>query len=165
MDTIELVKGALSEKGKVNINFTGSSMYPSLKESMMVTIVAVPLQNIKAADIIAFRQEEEIVSHRVIEIIHQNGEITFVTKGDNQPFGGISFVNQENFIGKVSRAFYKEAPQSNLLTKDILFGKLYLLLGKVFLVYRKIKRFIPGFIRSPLKYSAGNFYLALKKLL
>ncbi|MDP2939677.1 MAG: signal peptidase I [Candidatus Omnitrophota bacterium] len=164
MHNIELIRQAIATRDKVNLLFNGKSMYPTLKDSMMLTISNIPAQAIKIADIIVYKQDTTIVAHRVIDLIRNNGKILFVTKGDNQPLGGLNQISQANLIGRVEAAFYKDSPPKNILNKNKGYDLLYVFLGRAFLFFQKFKRYIPNFIITYLKYSVRGFYFALGNL-
>jgi len=136
-------------------------MYPTLKESMMLTITDILPLAINISDIIVYQQNGAIVAHRVIDIIRDDGGIAFIAKGDNQPFGGIAQIRGKDLIGKVEGAFYKDLPGENILTKKRYHRLLYVWLGRAFLVFRKFKRYLPGFLKTYLRYVVKSLYFAL----
>ena len=166
MSSIELIKQAITTKGKAKLCFSGKSMYPTLRDSMTVTISNISSPSaIKTSDIIAYQQNNTITAHRVIGVIHDNGEIAFITKGDNQPFGGISKIGSKDLIGRVESAFYKDRSEKNILNKNICYRQLYVGLGKAYLFYRKfIRRHLPEFLRIFLKELIGGLYFIFRKL-
>ena len=61
------------------------SMEPALPMGALVFTIDIEPEKIKVGDIVAFRRAEEsqfTTSHRVIEVISNNGELSFRTKGD-----------------------------------------------------------------------------------
>ena len=62
-----------------------SSMEPTLPRGALAFTMAIAPEEVKVGDIISFSEEEEsdiTTSHRVIEIITTDGELSFQTKGD-----------------------------------------------------------------------------------
>jgi signal peptidase len=59
------------------------SMEPSISIGDVAVIQGVPIETIKEGDVIAFRQNGLIIVHRVKKIENNEGEITFITQGDN----------------------------------------------------------------------------------
>ena len=60
------------------------SMETSIYRGDLVFVKMVDTENLKVNDIIAFRNEENTVTtHRVVEIVKQDGKTFFKTKGDN----------------------------------------------------------------------------------
>lgn len=160
MKEIELVRQAISEKGRVVFSFTGKSMYPTLKETMKLTIVSVSPKKIRNCDIIAYEENNIIVAHRVIDTIKKDGEFTFITKGDNQPFGGVSWVDEKALLGKIETAFYENSSEKNILNNNFLVRLFYLSFGWLYLFYRKsVRRYLPKFLRVFLKNIVAGIYL------
>jgi signal peptidase len=62
---------------------TGPSMEPELKAGDLVIVKEVSAEAIEVGDVIRFRYNGVYVLHRVIEIHDEDGQITFITKGDN----------------------------------------------------------------------------------
>ena len=81
-----------------------ASMEPALPQGALAVTVKVDADKIKVGDIIAFRSEENpdiTTSHRVVEILTDDGELLFRTKGDaNEEADAIS-VAASNVVGKV----------------------------------------------------------------
>lgn len=82
-------------KNKINLDkipdFMGYKMFIVLSSSMeseikigdLVIVKETDHKKIKENDIIAFRQEDIVITHRVIEVNKQDGNVIFKTKGDN----------------------------------------------------------------------------------
>lgn len=165
MSSVELIKQAIATKNKANLPFIGKSMYPTLKDSMVVTINRILPEEVKISDIIAYQQDNLIAAHRVIDVIRDNGKLLFVTKGDNQPFGGIAQVRQSDLIGKIDKAFYKDSSEKDILNKNILYRSLFVSLGRVYLFYRRfVREHLPESLRIFFKAVVGRLYLALNFL-
>jgi signal peptidase len=84
-----------------------TSMLPTLKEGDMLLLRGVKDENgIEIGEIIVFYNPNpnspERIVHRVKETRLINGELYFITKGDNNPIPDQSPVSQENVIGVVS---------------------------------------------------------------
>lgn len=159
MDSVELIKQAVATKGKANLSFSGKSMHPTLKDAMVVTISRFLPESVRVSDIIAYQQNNQIVAHRVIKIIKNNAEILFITKGDNQPFGGISEVRRGDFIGRIKSAFYANSGEKNILRENMLYRLLYVWAGRLYLFYRRsIRNHIPDSLRLFLKAFVENIY-------
>ncbi|HOX54846.1 MAG: signal peptidase I [Candidatus Omnitrophica bacterium] len=159
MNSIELVREAVIANGKVILPFSGKSMYPTLKDAMVVTISRILPESIRIADIIAYQENDQVAAHRVIKIKRDNGAISFITKGDNQPFGGIAEVRQKDLIGRINCAFYADSDGKNILNENIIFRLFYVGLGRIYLFYRKALRdHMPDSLRLFLKTLVGNIY-------
>ena len=64
-------------------NVISGSMEPNLKIGDIVIAKKVEKENIKKENIITFRQENGVVTHRVVDIIRENEHVYYQTKGDN----------------------------------------------------------------------------------
>ncbi len=71
---------------------TGRSMEPNIREGDILVFRGVSAEEIDVGDVILFdvpKEMEELlpprITHRVIEIKRENGDIYFRTKGDNAP--------------------------------------------------------------------------------
>ncbi len=71
---------------------TGRSMEPNIREGDILVFRGVSAEEIEVGDVILFDVPEEMdellpprITHRVIEIRRENGDIYFRTKGDNAP--------------------------------------------------------------------------------
>lgn len=62
---------------------TSGSMAPTLEIGDLIIIKKVPEADIKKEDIITFMEEKYVVTHRVVDIINQDGELLYQTKGDS----------------------------------------------------------------------------------
>lgn len=59
------------------------SMETEIYPGDVVIVKEIDPNTLKKGDIIAFRQKEVVITHRIVEVIEENGEKRFVTKGDN----------------------------------------------------------------------------------
>ena len=64
-------------------------------------VVIVKNDEIKINDVISFRENMSVVTHRVVDIQKLDGEIKYQTKGDNNNSPDTSFVSKKNVEGKV----------------------------------------------------------------
>lgn len=64
---------------------TSSSMEPSIYYGDVVVIKECKEKELQTGDVITFKQNQEVVTHRILKIEEnqQNGEKTYITKGDN----------------------------------------------------------------------------------
>ena len=80
----------VSKFGKSNsiLGFTplkvlSGSMEPAIKTGDLIVVKAIPDSNIEEGDIITFKTNPDtFVTHRVVEVFDQDGNISFKTKGD-----------------------------------------------------------------------------------
>lgn len=78
------------------------SMEPNIKKGSVVLIS--PSEHYSVGDVVTFGQiskSEMPITHRIKEVLTQNGKTLFITKGDNNPVQDMLAISQENIIGKV----------------------------------------------------------------
>lgn len=141
-----LIKEALHKHGYAVLPYRGTSMYPTLKEGMKIKIAAVSPTSLKSSDIVVYVQENMIVAHRLIRILSYENTKLFVTKGDHQPFGGISYVKESDLLGRL------------VLTRNRFSDFFHLFMGRAFLVYEKNRLFFPERVKIILKYFIRSLY-------
>ena len=62
---------------------TTSSMQPTIKEGDIVICKVVEEDKIEEGDVITFRQNQDVITHRVIKIQENEENKYYITKGDN----------------------------------------------------------------------------------
>lgn len=62
---------------------TGISMEPGFDRGDVVIIREVPVESLEVSDIIRFRMNGIDYMHRIVDVVDEDGEVIFVTKGDN----------------------------------------------------------------------------------
>ncbi|WP_042143611.1 signal peptidase I [Paucisalibacillus sp. EB02] len=78
-----------------------NSMNPSFETGDLIIVKKVASSSVKEGDVITFRESnDKFVTHRVVEVIQQNGNPGFVTKGDNNNVNDDHVVSSENVVGK-----------------------------------------------------------------
>lgn len=82
------------------------SMYPTIKPYSLIVVKATDPDKLKEGDIISFISRDESIygltnTHRILEIIEENGSKAFVTMGDNNPVPDSNYVYPEDIVGKV----------------------------------------------------------------
>lgn len=79
------------------------SMYPEIESGDLIICRTADAEDIKANDVIAFFDPAgngtSIVTHRVVEVVEENGEVYFQTKGDNNNTEDKELVPAENLVG------------------------------------------------------------------
>lgn len=82
----------------------------------MLFVKKADAASVKVDDIITFRESGgNLITHRVVEVINNSGEISFATKGDNNNMTDDELVQAENLLGKQS--FF--IPNAGYLVKTI----------------------------------------------
>lgn len=88
-------------------DFFGIKTYIIVSGSMKDTInigdivVVKEMKKIEKNDIISFRNENKIITHRVIDIQNLDGKTKYQTKGDNNNTPDIDFIEEKSVEGKV----------------------------------------------------------------
>lgn len=82
-------------------NIVSESMEPTFFKDDLVVVKKIELSNLQKGDIITFRQEDRIISHRIVKIIIEKGEMKFITKGDNNEVQDKDSIEINNIYGKV----------------------------------------------------------------
>lgn len=79
------------------------SMYPEIESGDLIICHTIKAEDVKVEDVISFFDPAgngtSIVTHRVIEIVEENGEISFRTKGDFNNTEDKDLVPAENLVG------------------------------------------------------------------
>lgn len=75
------------------------SMKNEINSGDLVLTKEIEPEKLKKGDIISFREGEIVVTHRIVDIVEDNGEKGFVTKGDNNEANDLNIVKFENVEG------------------------------------------------------------------
>lgn len=79
------------------------SMYPQIESGDLIVCKTISAENVKVEDVISFFDPAgngtSIVTHRVVEIVEQNGETFFRTRGDNNNTEDKDLVPAEKLVG------------------------------------------------------------------
>ena len=79
------------------------SMYPQIESGDLIICMTISAENVKVEDVISFFDPAgngtSIVTHRVVEIVEQNGETFFRTRGDNNNTEDKDLVPAEKLVG------------------------------------------------------------------
>lgn len=82
-------------------NIVSESMEPTLEKNDVVIVQKCEISQLQKGDIITFLQDERTVSHRIIGITQENGNIKFQTKGDNNEIPDPDLIESGQVFGKV----------------------------------------------------------------
>ena len=77
-----------------------SSMETEIYSGDLAIVKEVDTKEIKKNDIIAFQENGIVITHRVIDIVEENGATRYVTKGDNNEEADNELVKPEQVEGK-----------------------------------------------------------------
>lgn len=84
--------------GYKNFIVLTGSMKPTLNIGDIVFVKETT--NIKEQDIVSFRVQNSVVTHRVVEIKEENGKTIYITKGDANSGNDTELLSIENIEGK-----------------------------------------------------------------
>ena len=76
-------------------------MEPTFFENDVIVVNKSNINELKENDIITFKQNDKIISHRIIKINKENGRLIFNTKGDNNIIEDDFKIAEEQIYGKV----------------------------------------------------------------
>ena len=80
---------------------TTNSMEPSISSGDVVIVKKYDEKQIKVGDIITYKQKEELITHRVVDIKENEHERRFITKGDNNNVEDTEGTNYNNIKGTI----------------------------------------------------------------
>ena len=103
------------------------SMESEISVGDIVVVKEVDTSKLKKGDIIAFKQNEVVITHRIDEIKNEDGITKYITKGDNNNTQDKGYVLPEQIEGvfqyKVSRlgnlAMFIQTPTGMVVTLSI----------------------------------------------
>lgn len=76
------------------------SMETQISAGDIVVVKQVDTNTLKQGDIIAFKENEIVITHRIDEIVQENGTTKYITKGDNNNSQDVGYVLPEQVEGK-----------------------------------------------------------------
>ena len=82
-------------------NIVSESMEPTFYKDDLAIVKSCNVEELKVGDIITFKQDDRIISHRISEIVAEKGEKQIITKGDNNKVEDTEPVDTQNIYGKV----------------------------------------------------------------
>lgn len=110
------------------------SMQPNIEVGDLAVIKPIVPKNIKKGDVITYRLTDNIfITHRVIDVIHDNDEYLFITKGDANNVEDDEKINSSQLVGKVFLVIPNGGYLLYSLKKPIVFTFLILILLIVFI--------------------------------
>lgn len=121
------------------------SMEPTIMTSDAIVVEEVNPEDLKVGDIISFKDGESINTHRIVEIISENGKKKFRTKGDNNQSVDKELVMTSKIQGKYQfriKGFGKviEILNSKVTLVILLAFLIFILTYQVRISKRKLKR-------------------------
>ncbi|MDO6354988.1 signal peptidase I [Caloramator sp. CAR-1] len=83
------------------------SMEPMIKPGDVILIKRVNIDDLKVGDVIQFKRENILISHRIIEIVKKDNIICYRTKGDNNSVADSELVKPQDIKGKIIKVVPK----------------------------------------------------------
>jgi len=155
---------ALKQQKRIRTFFSGTSMAPTLREGMQLLVEQACPDAIKPADIIMYKKNGQPVAHRVVRIERGAQGRIFLTKGDNHFYVDADRIPEGDLIGRVCAAFPGKGPDVDMLSRDRPAGLCYVVLANGIFAMRRVQKYIPTFIRQPLKPLVDGFFFLLRKI-
>ncbi len=94
-----------------------NSMNPNVKVGDIIVAKRGTASNLKEGDIVHYIIDKKSVIHRIVEKTNNNGEINYITKGDNNRSKDPKPVNERQVVGKVVAVIPKLGYPSYLFNK------------------------------------------------
>lgn len=82
-------------------NIVSESMEPTFYKDDLVVVKKCNVNELQKDDIITFKQDDRTISHRIVGITKEKGELKFITKGDNNDVQDHELVETKDVYGKV----------------------------------------------------------------
>ncbi len=80
----------------IEFQATGNSMHPTIKDGEMITVQPLPISDIKAGDVVLYRNQTGVIAHRVVRVERDQ----LILRGDaSQTFDAP--VDAHQILGKV----------------------------------------------------------------
>lgn len=100
--TSKASNGSPSVMGYQLKSVLSGSMEPTFKTGSIIAITQdIDSEQLVADDVITFKiDEQNLVTHRIVEVIKQNDTVVYVTKGDNNDAVDSAHVLPQNIVGK-----------------------------------------------------------------
>lgn len=100
------ISSILNKTGKSFLGFrayiiTTESMKPHINSGDVVLIKKVKEKNLKVGEVVSFKQDDGIITHRIIEVTkNEQGKTEYVTKGDNNNVEDERKIRPEEILGR-----------------------------------------------------------------
>ncbi|MGD7053076.1 signal peptidase I [Sutcliffiella horikoshii] len=126
------------------LTILSDSMQPVFQAGDMIFSKAIAADEVMVDDIITFKQDNIIVTHRVIEVVEEQDQTFFKTKGDNVTIADDTLLASENVIAKqlftIPKLGHLTQFASTSLGMILIFGVPFLLYVAVEIYDRFIRR-------------------------
>lgn len=116
------------------------SMEPTIMTGDAILVKEVPQEEIKKNDIISFSQGDTVVTHRVYEIVEENGIKKYRTKGDNNNTVDKEKITYEQIEGKYQLKINQFGVITEILKSKITLIILILIIVFVYFYKEKMEK-------------------------
>ena len=123
--------------GYKTFSIVSGSMEPTLSINDIVIIKKCDIKNIRKDDIITFKNENEIKTHRVINIKLEDERLVFETKGDSNEVTDIENVEYYQIEGKYIKKIPKIGKVFSILKNKYIFSLILILLIICYIIQKK----------------------------
>lgn len=113
------------------------SMEPTIKNGDVIIIKKIPEEKLEDGDIITFKQNADIITHRISKIEEENGK-KYITKGDNNNLEDSAKITYQEIKGKKVITIPYLGKIMNILENKIVF--LIILLIILIICFYKIQK-------------------------
>ena len=114
--------------GIKTFSIISQSMEPTINKHDIVIVNKVNEEDIKTNDIITFKINNEIITHRIVSIDKENYNYIYTTKGDNNEVSDIEKIDYNQIEGKVIATIPKIGAILTILKNKIVFAIILILL-------------------------------------
>ena len=96
------------------------SMEPTIHIGDVVVAKNVKDNELQVGDIICFRHGQTVITHRISEVIEENNEIEYKTKGDNNNVEDEKYISEINIEGTVKATIPKVGKASSYIREHMI---------------------------------------------
>jgi len=104
---LDFAEALLDDNHQLSYKLKGNSMYPTLKAGDVGLVEKCSIEDLKVGDILVYKTNNTLVSHRLVDISIANTEYILTTKGDKCYKSDIPF-NNEALLGRINTFIRKE---------------------------------------------------------
>ena len=116
------------------------SMEKTIMRGDAIIVKEVPQDEIKIEDIISFDEDGVIVTHRIIDIINENGIVKYRTKGDNNNSPDKQMITYDKIEGKYQFKIKQFGIVTEILKSKITLVVLIVIVILISLYQKNLKR-------------------------
>lgn len=123
--------------GIKTFNIISGSMQPNIDIDDVILVKECEEINLNINDIIAYKKDNEVISHRIIAIENINNKRIYTTKGDNNEVADTEKVEFKQIEGKYICKIPKVGKILNFLKNKIVFGIIFTFLVMAYIYEKK----------------------------